>query len=157
MNIAPIEDDRPMLGIVPAPAKRHAVAAVQPGWAPTSEAGGAFTAIAVRSPRTPTDRLRQPAAIRLQSARHLVYKQGPHRHRSNPGRLVASKFCLIAEGKADIYHASVRPTEMGQQPVGAMSKAAGGESSRPPMAGRFAYGKPRFSNLHFIARSKAFR
>ena len=64
------------------------------------------------------------------------------------------KFCLIAEGKADIYPRFGPTNEWDTAAGQGVLEAAGGEvvttDGRP-----LAYGKPRFSNPHFIARSKA--
>ena len=66
------------------------------------------------------------------------------------------KFCLIAEGKADIYPRFGPTNEWDTAAGQGVLEAAGGEvvttDDRPLL-----YGKPRFSNPHFIARSKAAR
>ena len=63
------------------------------------------------------------------------------------------KFCLIAEGKADIYPRFGPTNEWDTAAGQGVLEAAGGEvvttDGRP-----LTYGKPRFSNPHFIARSK---
>ena len=64
------------------------------------------------------------------------------------------KFCLIAEGKADIYPRFGPTNEWDTAAGQGVLEAAGGEvvtvDGKPLL-----YGKPRFSNPHFIARSKA--
>ena len=66
------------------------------------------------------------------------------------------KFCLIAEGKADIYPRFGPTNEWDTAAGQGVLEAAGGEvvttDNRP-----LTYGKPRFGNPHFIARSKAAR
>ena len=66
------------------------------------------------------------------------------------------KFCLIAEGKADIYPRFGPTNEWDTAAGQGVLEAAGGEvvttDGRPLL-----YGKPRFSNPHFIARSLAAR
>ena len=66
------------------------------------------------------------------------------------------KFCLIAEGKADIYPRFGPTNEWDTAAGQGVLEAAGGEvvttDGRP-----LAYGKPGFGNPHFIARSKAAR
>jgi 3'(2'), 5'-bisphosphate nucleotidase len=63
------------------------------------------------------------------------------------------KFCLIAEGKADIYPRFGPTNEWDTAAGQGVLDAAGGEvvttDGRP-----LTYGKPRFSNPHFIARTK---
>ena len=66
------------------------------------------------------------------------------------------KFCLIAEGKADIYPRFGPTNEWDTAAGQGVLEAAGGEvvtTDGEPLL----YGKPRFSNPHFIARSKALR
>ena len=66
------------------------------------------------------------------------------------------KFCLIADGQADIYPRFGRTNEWDTAAGQGVLEAAGGEvvttDGRP-----LAYGKPGFGNPHFIARSKAAR
>ncbi len=66
------------------------------------------------------------------------------------------KFCLIAEGKADIYPRFGPTCEWDTAAAHAVLAAAGGEvvtvDDKP-----LTYGKPAFKNPHFIARSKAAR
>ena len=66
------------------------------------------------------------------------------------------KFCLIAEGKADIYPRFGPTNEWDTAAGQGVLEAAGGEvvttDGRP-----LTYGKPGFGNPHFIARSKAAR
>ena len=66
------------------------------------------------------------------------------------------KFCLIAEGRADIYPRFGPTNEWDTAAGQGVLEAAGGEvvttDGRP-----LAYGKPGFGNPHFIARSKAAR
>jgi 3'(2'), 5'-bisphosphate nucleotidase len=66
------------------------------------------------------------------------------------------KFCLIAEGKADIYPRFGPTMEWDTGAAQGVLEAAGGEvvtvDGKPLL-----YGKPRFANPHFIARSLAAR
>ena len=63
------------------------------------------------------------------------------------------KFCLIAEGKADIYP-RFGPTNQWDTAEGqGVLEAAGGEVVTVD-GGPLIYGKTRFLNPHFIARSK---
>ena len=125
--------------------------------APTrARSGGAFTAITTRTP--PADGLTACA-----SRSHAIYSDLDIWFRSN-GLTVAErmqagsslKFCLIAEGKADIYPRFGPTNEWDTAAGQGVLEAAGGEvvttDGRP-----LAYGKPGFGNPHFIARSKAAR
>lgn len=63
------------------------------------------------------------------------------------------KFCLVAEGKADIYPRFGRTMEWDTAAGHAVLQAAGG-SVRNLNDTDFLYGKPGFENPHFIARGK---
>jgi 3'(2'), 5'-bisphosphate nucleotidase len=121
-----------------------------------SDHGGAFVPIAVRKP--PANGLTAFA-----SRSTAIYSDLDIWFR-NQGLTVAErkqagsslKFCLIAEGKADIYPRFGPTNEWDTAAGQGVLEAAGGEvvttDNRPLL-----YGKPRFSNPHFIARSKAAR
>ena len=154
VNIALIEDRRPTLGIVLAPAGDTLWRGAAELGADKSEQGGAFTRIATRPP--PAHGLTCCA-----SRSHAVYSDLDIWFR-NEGLTVAEriqtgsslKFCLIAEGKADIYPRFGPTNEWDTAAGQGVLEAAGGEvvttDGRP-----LVYGKPGFSNPHFIARSKA--
>ena len=156
VNIALIEDGRPTLGIVLAPASDTLWRGVAGLGADKSENGGAFTAIATRA--QPTDGLTCCA-----SRSHAIYSDLDIWF-GREGLTVAErvqvgsslKFCLIAEGKADIYPRFGPTNEWDTAAGQGVLEAAGGEvvtTDGTPLL----YGKPRFSNPHFIARSKALR
>ncbi len=156
VNIALIEAGRPTLGIVLAPATGTLWRGAASLGADRSEKGGAFTAIATRRP---------PAAglTACASRSHAIYSDLDIWFRNNnltvADRVQAGsslKFCLIAEGKADIYPRFGPTNEWDTAAGQGVLEAAGGEvvttDGRP-----LAYGKPGFGNPHFIARSKAAR
>lgn len=63
------------------------------------------------------------------------------------------KFCLLAAGRADIYPRLGRTMEWDTAAAHAVLKAAGG--SVKDMDGKeLSYGKPGFENPHFVARGK---
>jgi 3'(2'), 5'-bisphosphate nucleotidase len=154
VNIALIEAGKPTLGIVLAPAQDNTL------WrgdadlgADKSDRGGAFTAISTRG--APAEGL-----VACASRSHAIYSDLDIWFRSNDltvaERIQAGsslKFCLIAEGKADIYPRFGPTNEWDTAAGQGVLEAAGGEvvttDGRP-----LTYGKPRFSNPHFIARSK---
>ncbi len=153
VNIALIEDSRPVLGIVLAPATGLLWRGVAGLGADRSENGGAFSAISVR---------RAPAAglTCLASRSTAVYSQLDIWFR-NEGLRVAErehagsslKFCLIAEGKADIYPRFGPTNEWDTAAGQGVLEAAGGEvvtTDGKPLL----YGKPGFGNPHFIARTR---
>ena len=121
-----------------------------------SENGGAFTAIHTRTP--------PPEGLTAFASRSTaIYSDLDIWFRSN-GLTVAErkqagsslKFCLIAEGKADIYPRFGPTNEWDTAAGQGVLEAAGGEvvttDGRP-----LTYGKPGLGNPHFIARSKAAR
>jgi 3'(2'), 5'-bisphosphate nucleotidase len=154
VNIALIEERRPTLGIVLAPASDLLWRGAAGLGADRSEKSGPFAAITTRPP--PTDGLTCCA-----SRSHAVYSDLDIWFR-NEGLTVTEriqtgsslKFCLIAEGTADIYPRFGPTNEWDTAAGQGVLEAAGGEvvttDGRPLL-----YGKPRFSNPHFIARSKA--
>jgi 3'(2'), 5'-bisphosphate nucleotidase len=154
VNIALVEAGRPTLGIVLAPASDTLWRGAVGLGADKSERGGAFTAIATRPP--PAGGLTACA-----SRSHAVYSDLDVWFRNNnlsvADRIQAGsslKFCLIAEGKADIYPRFGPTSEWDTAAGQGVLEAAGGEvvttDGRPLL-----YGKPDFRNPHFIARSKA--
>jgi 3'(2'), 5'-bisphosphate nucleotidase len=156
VNIALIENGRPTLGIVLAPVPDTLWRGVAGIGADKSEGGGAFTAIATRMP--PTGGLTACA-----SRSTAIYSDLDVWFRNN-GLTVAErvqagsslKFCLIAEGKADIYPRFGETSEWDTAAAQAVLEAAGGEvvtTDGKPLR----YGKAKFLNPHFIARSKAAR
>ena len=156
VNIALIEDSKPTLGIVLAPATETLWRGAAGLGADKSEKGGAFSAIHTRA--APSNGLTACA-----SRSHAIYSDLDIWFRSN-GLTVADrvqagsslKFCLIAEGRADIYPRFGPTNEWDTAAGQGVLEAAGGElvttDGRP-----LAYGKPGFGNPHFIARSKAAR
>ena len=154
VNIALIEDRRPTLGIVLAPASDTLWRGAAGLGADKSENGGAFTQITTRP--APTDGLTCCA-----SRSHAIYSDLDIWF-AREGLTVAEriqtgsslKFCLIAEGTADIYPRFGPTNEWDTAAGQGVLEMAGGEvvttDGRP-----LVYGKPGFSNPHFIARSKA--
>jgi 3'(2'), 5'-bisphosphate nucleotidase len=156
VNIALIEGGRPTLGIVLAPATGLLWRGAAGLGADKRERGGAFAAISTRA--CPPQGLTACA-----SRSHAIYSDLDIWFRNNnltvADRVQAGsslKFCLIAEGTADIYPRFGPTNEWDTAAGQGVLEAAGGEvvttDDRPLL-----YGKPRFSNPHFIARSMAAR
>jgi len=156
VNIALIEDGKPTLGIVLAPATETLWRGAVGLGADKSQGGGAFTAIHTRA--APAEGLTACA-----SRSHAIYSNLDIWFRNNnltvAERVQAGsslKFCLIAEGKADIYPRFGPTNEWDTAAGQGVLEAAGGEvvtTDDQPLV----YGKPGFGNPHFIARSKAAR
>ena len=156
VNIALVENGKPTLGIVLAPVPDTLWRGDVELGADKSTEGGAFATIRVRE---------APAAglVACASRSHAIYSDLDIWFRDNgltvTERIQAGsslKFCLIAEGRADIYPRFGPTNEWDTAAGQGVLEAAGGEivttDGRP-----LAYGKPGFGNPHFIARSKAAR
>jgi 3'(2'), 5'-bisphosphate nucleotidase len=153
VNIALVENGRPTLGIVLAPVPDTLWRGDAELGADKSANGSAFAPIAVR--KAPVGGL-----VACASRSHAIYNDLDIWFRNN-GLTVADriqagsslKFCLIAEGKADIYPRFGPTNEWDTAAGQGVLEAAGGEvvttDGRP-----LAYGKPGFGNPHFIARTK---
>ena len=156
VNIALIEGGRPTLGIVLAPATGMLWRGAAGLGADKREGSGGFVPISTRTP--------PPQGLTACASRsHAIYSDLDIWFRNNnltvADRVQAGsslKFCLIAEGKADIYPRFGPTNEWDTAAGQGVLEAAGGEvvttDGRPLL-----YGKPRFSNPHFIARSLAAR
>jgi 3'(2'), 5'-bisphosphate nucleotidase len=156
VNIALIEDGRPTLGIVLAPATETLWRGAKGLGADKRQGTGAFEPIRTRTP--PVEGLTACA-----SRSHAIYSDLDIWFRNNnltvADRVQAGsslKFCLIAEGKADIYPRFGPTNEWDTGAAQGVLEAAGGEVVTVDGA-PLLYGKPRFSNPHFIARSLAAR
>ncbi|WP_419188799.1 3'(2'),5'-bisphosphate nucleotidase CysQ [Enhydrobacter aerosaccus] len=156
VNIALIEAGKSVLGIVLAPATDTLWRGAKDLGADKSDKGGPFTPISTRV--APAEGL-----VACASRSHAIYSDLDIWFRNN-GLKVADriqagsslKFCLIAEGKADIYPRFGPTNEWDTAAAQGVLEAAGGEvvttDGRPLL-----YGKPGFGNPHFIARSKTAR
>ena len=156
VNIALIEDGRPALGIVLAPATDTLWRGTVGLGADKSQHGGAFTAIHTRTP--------PPEGLTAFASRSTaIYSDLDIWFRSSGLTVVerkqagsSLKFCLIAEGLADIYPRFGPTNEWDTAAGQGVLEAAGGEVVTTD--GRsLTYGKPGLGNPHFIARSRAAR
>ncbi|MBM3644609.1 MAG: 3'(2'),5'-bisphosphate nucleotidase CysQ [Alphaproteobacteria bacterium] len=155
VNIALVENARPVLGIVLAPATGLIWRGAQGLGADRSSDGLSFAPMTVRPP---------PARglTALASRSHAIYSDLDIWFR-NEGIEVAErlqigsslKFCLIAAGEGDIYPRFGPTNEWDTAAGQGVLEAAGGQVV--DTAGvALRYGKPTFRNPHFIARSRAF-
>ncbi len=147
VNIARIEDGRPVLGVVYAPAIGVSYLAhdgrafrIRDGGAPESiharpAPAAGLVAVVSRSHRSPeTDAFLADFAIAEE--------------RSAGSSL---KFCLVAAGEADLYPRLGRTMEWDTAAGHAVVAAAGG-SVRRLDGSDLVYGKPGFENPHFVVR-----
>ena len=152
VNIALIDAGRPVLGVVQVPALDLTYAAAGPGTATRREGNGPAVAIAARS---------APAAgaIVAVSRSHGDAERVAAFMASLPGarRLVSGssvKFCLLAEGKADLYP-RFGPTMEWDTAAGHAVLAAAGGAVATLDGSPLRYGKPGFRNPDFIARGRS--
>ena len=151
VNIALIEDGVPVLGVVHAPALEVTYAAAGPGTA-TVERG---------------DNPAQPITARTMPADGAVaVGSRSHGDRDRMQKLVETiniaavevagssiKFCMVAEGRADIYPRYGNTHEWDTAAAHAVLRAAGG-SVRTLDGHELRYGKPDYYNPEFIARGR---
>jgi 3'(2'), 5'-bisphosphate nucleotidase len=150
VNIGLVRFGRPALGVVAAPALGWACGGIV-GVGAWKRAGGVQTPIATRP---------VPAAgLDIVASRH-------HRDdaRLTPflnGLKIASvrnigsalKFCLVAEGTADLYPRFGRTMEWDTCAPQAVVEAAGGSVVELETGAVLRYGKPGWENPHFLCRS----
>ncbi len=151
VNIALVEHDRPVLGVIGIPVKGVVYGAAGPGSARVTEGGGRIRRIQARArpdagatvaySRSHADTPRLEAWL----ADHAI-----------AARIVAGsalKFALIAEGSADLYPRFGPTMEWDTAAGQALVEAAGG--SVATLDGLpFRYGKPGFRNPGFVVRGR---
>ena len=151
VNIALVEDGKPVLGVVHAPALGDTYGGLASGAAWRSRRGAARQAIAARPvPAT--------GPVVLSSRRHgdrgrldgLLASMDVAAHRTVGSSL---KFCLVAAGEGDIYPRYGETNEWDTAAGHAVLLAAGG-SVRTVEGAPLGYGKAGFGNPEFIARGR---
>lgn len=153
VNIGLIEDRRPTLGVLLAPAKGNGLlyAGHGPGTATLAEGGGAPRPIAARG--APRDGL-TVLVSRSHSEKATVDEflaRYPVRERVSVGS--ALKFGVLAEGAADLYPRLGRTMEWDTAAGHAVLIAAGGRVETLEGT-EFLYAKPGFENPHFVAHGR---
>jgi 3'(2'), 5'-bisphosphate nucleotidase len=151
VNVGLIENGRPVAGVVHAPALAMTWAGAGPGSATFSETDQPTMAIATRA-------LPAEGATVLASRRHgdgMELEAFLARYKvaelKNAGSSL--KFCLLANGKADLYPRFGRTMEWDTAAGHAVLLAAGGRVET--VDGKaLGYGKPGFDNPAFIAFGK---
>ena len=148
VNIALVDGRRPVLGVVTAPALGAAYRACGAGTA-EKRAGGGWAAIRVRPP--PAEGLTVVASrSHGDPARLNELAEGMRiAERLTVGSSL--KFCLLAEGTADIYPRYGPTSEWDTAAGHAVLLGAGGSVALPD-GEALSYGKPGWRNPEFIAR-----
>src|SRR5579862_463925 len=151
VNIGLVEGGRTILGVVHVPVTNITYAAAGPGTA-TRQVGDAVP-VPITARHVPGN-----GAIVAHSRSHADSKRlaAYLSSLSEPKTLVsgsAVKFCLVAEGKADLYPRFGTTMEWDTAAGQAVLEGAGGSVTTLDGA-PLAYGKPQFRNSDFIARGK---
>ncbi len=148
VNVALIQDGRPVFGIVYAPALGALYLGCGPDEAYKIETPGAdWSKISVRKAGQPLTLVASKSHRNPETEAYLA---------KYPGAKTVSigsslKFCLVAEGEADLYP-RFGPTMEWDTAAGHAVLAAAGGSVFTPEGAAFPYNKPGFKNGFFIAR-----
>ncbi|MEP6982452.1 MAG: 3'(2'),5'-bisphosphate nucleotidase CysQ [Sphingomicrobium sp.] len=148
VNIGLIEHDRPILGVVFAPATGclHGGRVGAGAWV---DAGQGRTVIQTRSRGERMTAVASKSHLNQATIDYLQEAVGLCDYVAVGSSL---KFCIIAEGKADIYPRASPTSEWDTAAGHAVLLAAGGLVDGPDGA-PLAYGKPAFLNRAFVATS----
>jgi 3'(2'), 5'-bisphosphate nucleotidase len=148
VNIALIEGREPVLGVVLAPARGQAWWGARGKGATVRDAEGNGRAIAAR--KAPAG-----ALVAIASRSHRDPETEAFLGQAGVAECISAgsslKFCLVAEGKADLYPRFGRTMEWDTAAGHAVLAAAGGRVTTRDGA-PFLYRKPGFENPAFIAR-----
>jgi 3'(2'), 5'-bisphosphate nucleotidase len=150
VNIALIEREVPVLGIVHLPALRETYRG-HSGIAERSADGAPFKPIQARNPPAEGSTM---TISRSHASRELV--KAEEMGEQIAGTIVAGsslKFCRLAEGAADLYP-RLGPTMEWDTAAGHAILAAAGGSVTTLDGEPLLYGKPGFRNPHFMARGR---
>jgi 3'(2'), 5'-bisphosphate nucleotidase len=151
VNIALIDNGAPVLGVVGVPARGLLYASDGPGRASLCADGGAHRPIAAR--------VAPAGGIAVAASRSHANKaelEDYLKDKTVTDFLAAGsslKFCLIAEGKADLYPRLGPTMEWDTAAAHAVLAAAGGHV-RTLEGEELRYGKPGFRNPHFVATGR---
>ena len=151
VNIALIEGDRPVLGVVHVPALAETFAAAGAGTA-TRQRGNAAPVSIMARPVPP----RGAIVVHSRSHENIEKLATYLATLDNPTTRVsgsAIKFGLIAAGEADLYPRFGPTMEWDTAAGQAVLEAAGG-TIKTPEGAPFRYGKPGFRNAGFLARGR---
>lgn len=150
VNIGLIKDRRPVLGIIYSPTADALYWGEVGKGAYRSIKGGAVEAIHTKAPGS-------SGMVVTRSRSHPSSRTSHYLQSLSISAMIpmssATKFCLVAEGSADIYPRFGRTMEWDTAAGHAIVEAAGGRvetADGKPLL----YGKPNFENPHFIAYGK---
>ena len=151
VNIGLIEQGRPVLGVIHVPVRGTTYAAAGPGSATRQVGDAPPVAIAARlAPARPVIVHSRSHAKSRRLAEYLAA------HPASQALISGSavKFCLVAEGSADLYPRFGETMEWDTAAGQAILEAAGGSVTTPDGAA-LRYGKTGFRNSDFLARGRS--
>ncbi len=145
VNIALIENRRPQLGVVHAPALGSTY------W---GSANGAFATADGGAPRPISCRaMPEKGLVAVASRSHRTPETDEFLGQYDVGDVISSgssiKFCLVASGRADLYPRMGRTMEWDTAAGHAVVRFAGGSVTEVD-GSEFLYAKPGFENPHFV-------
>jgi 3'(2'), 5'-bisphosphate nucleotidase len=147
VNIALIENHRPQMGVVHAPALGSTYWGSANGAFATAN-GGAPQPIACRT-------IPEKGIVAVASRSHRTPETDEFLSQYDVGEVISSgssiKFCLVASGRADLYPRMGRTMEWDTAAGHAVARFAGGSVIETDGT-ELLYGKPGFENPHFIVR-----
>ncbi len=147
VNIGLVEEGVPVLGVIYVPVQDVLYYTGEDGQAYKQEADGAPERITCRMPG-------EDGLVVVASKSHRTQETNDFIAELSVAEVVSAasslKFCLVAEGKADIYPRFGTTMEWDTAAGHAVLLAAGGQVTHPDGAA-FGYGKPEFRNTYFIA------
>jgi len=147
VNIALVEDGLPVLAVVLAPALARLYAGCAGGGALAEDAGGRRP---IRARAVPEEGLTVVSSRSHGDAEALARHLAGRRVASSARAGSSLKFCLVAEGKADLYPRFGRTMEWDTAAGHGVLRAAGGRVVDLE-GNELRYGKPGFANPHFLA------
>jgi 3'(2'), 5'-bisphosphate nucleotidase len=152
VNIALIENGRPVAGVVHAPALGKTWTGAGPDTA--TFAKGQQPPIPIRARAIPADGAVVAASRRHGDAAAMDRFLAGFTIKDRVDAGSSLKFCLVASGEADLYPRFGRTMEWDTAAGHAVLHAAGGEVTRADTGAPLVYGKPGFENPPFIARGR---
>lgn len=153
VNIALIHHHRPVLGVIYTPVTEELYFAAQAGYASDLEAGG-YKQSAGGTRQTLCVRQPTDERIAVRSSSHASEEEEQVLQRYNVTESIARgsslKFCMIAEGKADLYYRHGPTMEWDTAAGQAIVEAAGGKMFQDTSDQPFTYNKKSLRNGSFL-------
>ena len=153
VNIALIHHHRPVLGVIYTPVTEELYFAAQPGYSSDLEAGaykqtagGAIETLRVRQPTK--ERVAVRSSSHAAEEEDLVLRQ--YGVTESIARGSSLKFCMIAEGNADIYYRHGPTMEWDTAAGQAVVESAGGKVFQETSDRPFTYNKESLRNGSFL-------